>query len=90
MATMKMVPIKEAKDHLSELTRQVEAGERVVITRNGKPVADLVRHNPPGGVNFDAIRRWKRDHGVDRMVTYIADDFDDPLPEDFLITPGAG
>lgn len=31
-----------AKDRLTELLRAAEAGERVVITRHGKPVAQLV------------------------------------------------
>ena len=32
----------EAKNKLSELLDRVERGERVVITRRGKPVAELV------------------------------------------------
>ena len=32
----------EAKTHLSRLLDKVEAGERVTITRRGKPVAQLV------------------------------------------------
>jgi prevent-host-death family protein len=35
------VSIAEAKNHLPELIRAVEAGEAVVITRHGKPVAKL-------------------------------------------------
>lgn len=35
----------EAKTHLPELLRRVEAGERITITRHGHPVAELV---PPG------------------------------------------
>jgi len=33
----------EAKTHLAELLRKAEAGEEVVITRRGKPVARLVQ-----------------------------------------------
>ena len=36
------VSVANAKNQLSELLRSVEAGEPVVITRNGKPVAQLV------------------------------------------------
>ncbi len=36
----------EAKTHLPALLRRVEEGERIVITRHGVPVAELV---PPGG-----------------------------------------
>jgi len=32
----------EAKTHLSELLEKVEAGEEIVITRHGSPVAKLV------------------------------------------------
>ena len=32
----------EAKTHLSELLEKVEAGEEIVITRHGTPVAKLV------------------------------------------------
>jgi prevent-host-death family protein len=84
---MKHVSIKQAKDTLPALVREVEGGERVVITRNGKPVAEVVPVQPKRGINWEAIEQWKRDRGVDRLVTYIAPDFDDPLPEDFLITP---
>ncbi|MEX1103407.1 MAG: type II toxin-antitoxin system prevent-host-death family antitoxin [Dehalococcoidia bacterium] len=36
------VSVREAKAHLSRLLREVERGERVVITRRGVPVAELV------------------------------------------------
>lgn len=36
------VSIAEAKNQLSQLVRAVESGEAVVITRNGRPVAQLV------------------------------------------------
>lgn len=37
----KTVNIHEAKTHLSRLLEQVEAGERVIIARAGKPIAEL-------------------------------------------------
>lgn len=36
------VSVAEAKAKLSELLKRVEAGERVTITRRGKPVAVLL------------------------------------------------
>lgn len=88
MATMKTASIKQAKDRLPALVREVEAGERVTITRNGKPVADLVPHRRQGGLDFSVLEDLKKKYGVDRLVEYVSDDFDDPLPEDFLTTPG--
>ncbi len=38
------VNIHEAKTHLSRLLEQVAAGERVVISKAGKPIAELVPH----------------------------------------------
>ena len=38
------VNVHEAKTHLSRLLEQVAAGERVVISKAGTPIADLVPH----------------------------------------------
>jgi prevent-host-death family protein len=84
---MKSVSIREAKNRLTELAREVEDGETIVITRNGKPVADLVPHRKRGGINWEAIEAFKRKHKIKRIVGPIPADFDDPLPEDFLIRP---
>jgi prevent-host-death family protein len=40
------VSIVEAKNRLPELIRAVEAGEQVVITRHGKPAAQLTPAPP--------------------------------------------
>ena len=40
----KFVSVYEAKTELSSLLRLVEGGQRVVITKRGKPLADLVPH----------------------------------------------
>ncbi len=51
------VSVADAKNHLSELLRSVEAGEDVLITRNGKPVARLVPPPPEGrSVRFGTMR----------------------------------
>jgi prevent-host-death family protein len=38
------VNIHEAKTHLSRLLERVAAGERIVISKAGQPIADLVPH----------------------------------------------
>jgi prevent-host-death family protein len=83
---MKTVSIRDAKNRLTELAREVEGGETIVVTRNGRPVFDLVLHRPRKGLRLEAIE-FKRKHGINAIVPYIADDFDDPLPEDFLLRP---
>ena len=38
---------RELRNDNAEIMRQVEAGESFVVTRNGKPIADLVPHAAP-------------------------------------------
>jgi prevent-host-death family protein len=44
---VEQVNIHEAKTHFSKLVERAEAGEEVVIARNGKPVAKLVPFGEP-------------------------------------------
>ncbi|MFE3321550.1 type II toxin-antitoxin system Phd/YefM family antitoxin [Nocardia sp. NPDC059195] len=41
---MTTVNIHEAKTHLSRLLERVSKGERIVISKAGQPIADLVPH----------------------------------------------
>jgi len=84
---MKTLTIREAKNRLTELAREVERGETIVVTRNGSPVFELAPHRPRKGLHFEAIEEFKRKRGIETIVAFIADDFDDPLPEDFLLRP---
>jgi len=84
---MATVSMKEAKNQLTALARRVERGETIVVTRNGKPILDLVPHRPKRGLNLKALAAFKRRHGVRTIFAYVADDFDAPLPEDFLLRP---
>lgn len=71
---MVTVNVHEAKTHLSRLLADAEAGEDVVIARNGKPVAKLVPYKPKG----------KRRFGSMKGLIELDDSFFDPLPEDEL------
>jgi prevent-host-death family protein len=88
---MKTVAIQEVQDRFEELAQDVEQGEIVTVTRDGKPVFDLVpRHDvlkKKGGINWEAMQASMRARGITNPVPYIAEDFDDPLPEDFLLRP---
>jgi prevent-host-death family protein len=51
------VSIADAKNRLTQLVRAVEEGESVVITRNGKPVAQLAPPPPKRRkVRFGSMR----------------------------------
>jgi prevent-host-death family protein len=72
---MLTVNIHEAKTQFSKLIARVEAGEEIVIARDGAPVARLVAIRPAGN---------KRISGRDRDLFSVPEDFDAPLPEDIL------
>ncbi|MDE0097641.1 MAG: type II toxin-antitoxin system prevent-host-death family antitoxin [Gammaproteobacteria bacterium] len=68
------VTIAQAKAKFAELIRHAEAGEPVVITRRGRPVAAL--HATDSGVGMPLI-------GAMKGKIEISDDFND-LPQDFM------
>ena len=72
---MVQVNVHEAKTQLSRLLAQVEAGEEVVIARNGVPVARLVALPKKKGT--PQPDRWKG-------IIKLDDSFFDPLPEEEL------
>ena len=80
--TMIVVNVHEAKAHLSEYLDAVERGERVVICRRNRPVAEL-RPSPAG-------RREPRPIGLDRGRVTVPPSFFDPLPDDLLDAFEAG
>lgn len=87
---MDSVTLQDARERLEELAERVAAGERVVVTKDGKPVFEMTPapETPRrGGFDEAALERFKKERGVDRIVTWISPDFDDPLPEDFLLRP---
>ena len=84
---MGIFSIREVKDSFSELGRRVDKGERVLISRHGEPVYELVPYKKKGGVDFEAGQRYLESLGIKDPFPFVADDFDDPLPEDFLLKP---
>jgi prevent-host-death family protein len=84
---MKTVSIRDARNRLTALAREVEEGETIVVTRNGRPILDLVPHKERGGLNLAAGEAYLRSKGITDPVPFIADDFDEPLPEDLLLRP---
>ena len=84
---MKRVSVKEAKDRLPALARDAEGGERIVITRNGRPVVDLVPHRHGTAIKWGTIRKFREERGIERIFGEMSSDFDDPLSEDVLLRP---
>jgi prevent-host-death family protein len=75
------VNLYEAKTQLSSLVDRVAKGEEIVIAKAGKPMAKLSPVAPEKKASApDPLPFEKNLLGI----TYIADDFDAPLPEDVL------
>lgn len=75
---MQLVNIHEAKAHLSELIAKVEAGEKVMIARRNKPIAELVP------IKAETAKKPPRKLGLAEGCFTISDDFFDPMTEEEL------
>jgi prevent-host-death family protein len=69
---MKTISISSAKSNLSKLADEAAAGEDIIITRHGKPVARLTA--------LAAIPKKRRLGGLKGKM-HFPDFFDDPLPD---------
>lgn len=72
-ATVTLVNVYEAKTQLSALLTRVEAGEEIVIARNGKPIARL---------SPERNEKPRRQPGRLKGQIWVADDFDDFTEQD--------
>ena len=78
----KPINLYEAKTHLSELVERAAEGEEIVIAKAGKPRARLVSLARGKGRRSAAFGRNLMG------VSYVAPDFEEDIPLDFLA--GAG
>jgi len=74
---------RQLRNDSAEIMRRVEAGESFVVTRNGRPVADLVPHEPVNRPKRMTVReaqermralpkidvdRWYADRAADDLI----------------------
>lgn len=71
------VSIDEAQDKLPDLLAQALAGNEVIITEHGTPVARLVP--------VLAHSKKKRVAGLNRGTIWMSEDFDEPLRDEFWL-----
>ena len=72
------VSVDEAQDKLPDLLAQALAGNEVIITEHGTPVARLVPL-----VTMHAKK--KRVPGLNRGTIWTSQDFDEPLTDEFWL-----
>ena len=73
---MKSYSVSEAKNKLPELLRSFEEGEEVVITRHGKPIAQLA---------VPVVRERKVQFGTMKDRIKFLPGWDDPITEEELL-----
>jgi prevent-host-death family protein len=72
---MKIVNIHQAKTTLSQLLESALAGEDVIISKAGKPLARIIPYQ---------AEKKSRTPGYWKDRVKMADDFDAPLPAEIL------
>lgn len=72
---MDAINIYEAKTRLSQLVDKAAAGEDVVVSRNGKPLARITQLQ---------VRKRGIAFGVLKGKLKVPSDFDSPLPDELL------
>lgn len=65
---MLTVTVSDAKTHLSRLLRRVQEGERFVITKHNRPVAELIpfRERDPARIRaaIDRLAAFQKTHSL--------------------------
>lgn len=68
MLGMETVTIRDLRNHGGDVVDRVEAGERVTVTRDGRPVAELRPVRSRGVPSTTLLERWRQLPAVDADV----------------------
>jgi antitoxin (DNA-binding transcriptional repressor) of toxin-antitoxin stability system len=74
--TIKTIDIKSTSATLQAAVSTLKAGDEILLAEDGKPVARVVPVEAP---------KPRRKAGLFPSALVMSEDFDDELPEDFLI-----
>jgi prevent-host-death family protein len=68
---MKTATVRDLRNHYTGLLRWIAAGEEILITRRGKPLARLIPEKPARRkkVDWSTSREVMRDRSGDRILT---------------------
>jgi prevent-host-death family protein len=70
--------IREAKARFAEAAAAAARGERVVVTKHGRPFVELVAVQRASGMDFEKAAFVRRELGLDGLDIRLPADFDDP------------
>jgi prevent-host-death family protein len=72
------ISIREAKARFTEAAAAASRGERVIVTKHGRPFVELVPAQRAGGMDFEKAAIVRRELGIDGLKVTLPDNFDDP------------
>ncbi len=68
---MSEIGVFEAKTHLPKLLQRVQSGERFIITRHNRPVAELIPYRPRDREKIreaiSAMKMFQQEHSLDGL-----------------------
>ena len=70
--------IREAKAHFAEAAAAAARGERVVVTKHGRPFIEMIPAQQSPGMDFGKAEAVRRALGLDGLMVTLPVDFDDP------------
>ena len=70
--------IREAKTRFTEAAAAAARGERVVVTKRGRPFVELIPARQASGMDFEKAAVIRRALGLDELEFRLPSDFDDP------------
>lgn len=79
ISKMTTISVDEIQYDLVGYLTRVQAGESLLVTQEGRPVAEI---NPIKSVEPDDLPLTRRPSGLAEGEFIVPDDFDDPLPDE--------
>lgn len=82
---MTRIEIHDVTKLSEELAARIAAGETIVVTRDGQPIADLVPRRRNLQAFQAAVEAWKRQEGVDSIFEWDPETFDEPIDDETFL-----
>jgi prevent-host-death family protein len=79
------IPARDLRNDVSAVLRRVESGERLRVTLNGRPIAEIVplprrTRSLPWKVFIDGAAHWRADPGLANELAELLPETTDDLP----------
>lgn len=69
--------VREVKARFAEAAAAASRGERVIVTKHGRPFVELIPAQPFAGMDFEKAARVRRELGIEGIAVDVPPNFDD-------------